>query len=98
MVLAELCAYVKQPEQLRQELDEWGIDLLDVPAIAAPICGAAYARYAAARKAGSQKEAPRTPLPDFFIGAHAEVLGLTVIPNDAGRLKTYFPSVKLETP
>jgi predicted nucleic acid-binding protein len=37
-------------------------------------------------------------LPDFYIGAHAEVEGLTLATRDATRYRTYFPSVSLITP
>jgi predicted nucleic acid-binding protein len=37
-------------------------------------------------------------LPDFFIGAHAAVSGMTLLTRDARRYKTYFPKVKLITP
>jgi predicted nucleic acid-binding protein len=39
-----------------------------------------------------------TPLPDFYIGAQAEVERLTLITRDVGRYRTYFPSVMLITP
>lgn len=35
------------------------------------------------------------PLPDFFIGAQAEVLNIPILTNDDGRYKTYFPKVRL---
>jgi hypothetical protein len=38
------------------------------------------------------------PLPDFFIGAHAEIMGWTLATADADRYRTYFPKVKLKTP
>ncbi len=47
------------------------------------------------RKAGGQKTAP---LPDFFIGAHAEAEGLVLLTRDATRYRTYFPKVKLICP
>ena len=50
-------------------------------------------QYCTARKAQSRKDAARIPLPDFFIGAHAEVMGWTVITNDTGRLRTYLYAV-----
>jgi predicted nucleic acid-binding protein len=52
----------------------------------------AFGRY---RKAGGTRI---SILPDFFIGAHAEVEGLTLITRDAARYRTYFPSVTLITP
>jgi predicted nucleic acid-binding protein len=51
--------------------------------------------FAAYRKAGGQKSAP---LPDFFIGAHAEAEGLVLLTRDATRYRTYFPSVELICP
>ncbi len=37
-------------------------------------------------------------LPDFFIGAHAAVAGLTLLTRDAGRYRGYFPSVEVMAP
>lgn len=37
-------------------------------------------------------------LPDFFIGAHAAVLGLPLLIRDAKRYRTNFPSVVMVTP
>jgi len=51
--------------------------------------------FEAYRKAGGQRLAP---LPDFFIGAHAEAEGLTLLTRDPTRYRTYFPRVKLICP
>ena len=47
------------------------------------------------RRAGGVRS---SPLPDFYIGAHAEAEGLTLVTRDAARYRTYFPQVKLIAP
>lgn len=37
-------------------------------------------------------------LPDFFIGAHAAVTGLMLLPREVGRYRSYFPTVPLIAP
>lgn len=39
-----------------------------------------------------------SPLPDFYIGAHAEVMGLKLVTRDVARFRSYFPRVELITP
>jgi predicted nucleic acid-binding protein len=64
----------------------------ELPWDAAFLAGKAFAEY---RRRGG----PRTsPLPDFYIGAHAEVDGLTLLTRDAARYRTYFPDVELIAP
>ena len=63
-----------------------------LPWEAAFLAGKCFLRY---RKQGGVR---RSPLPDFFIGAHAAVEGLTLLTRDATRYRTYFPTLSLIAP
>jgi predicted nucleic acid-binding protein len=39
-----------------------------------------------------------TPLPDFYIGAHAAIDGLALLTRDDARYRTYFPKVEILSP
>ncbi len=98
VTLAELCAGARDPDTVEPEVRLLGITVHDVPATAAVVCGKAYRRYVAARRVSGGSAPPKTPLPDFFIGAHAEVMGWKIATRDAERFKKYFPKVPLLTP
>ena len=51
--------------------------------------------FLAYRRAGGSR---RSPLPDFYIGAHASLAGLTLVTRDAARYRTYFPRLALVAP
>ena len=63
-----------------------------LPWEAAFLAGKCFLKY---RKRGGKK---RSPLPDFFIGAHAAVMGLTLMTRDASRYRTYFPKLRIISP
>jgi predicted nucleic acid-binding protein len=96
--LSELCAAALDPATVAASVQSFGIELVDIPHACAPMCGAAFGKYALARKLNSGKDAPKMPLPDFFIGAHAELMGWEIVTNDTNRFSTYFPKVSLVTP
>ncbi len=96
--LAEVCVGDLDPETVADRIRSWGVAVLDVPAAASEVCARAYLAYRMRRKADSGKDAPTVPLPDFFIGAHAQVMGWTLATADEDRFKTYFPSVPLKSP
>lgn len=51
--------------------------------------------FLAYRRRGGQK---RSPLPDFYIGAHAAVRGYRLLTRDAARYRSYFPTVSFIAP
>ena len=67
-------------------------DVLDIPRAAAFLAGKAYVQYR--RKGGAKANV----LPDFFVGAHATVLGCPILTRDTRRYATYFPTVPLIAP
>jgi predicted nucleic acid-binding protein len=98
VTVAELCAGDRHPEMVERDLKNWGIKILDVPVAAASICGLAHHRYSLARRASGGGNAPKIPLPDFFIGAHAEIMRWKLATRDSERIAKYFPKVSLVTP
>jgi len=65
---------------------------LPLPYEAGFVAGRAYALY---RRRGGARI---SPLPDFYIGAHAAVAGMRLLTRDAKRYRDYFPSVPLIAP
>ena len=98
VTLAELCAGARDPEEVEPEVKRLGITVHDVPAASAALCGKAYRRYVAARRVSGGGAPPKMPLPDFFIGAQAEIMGWKIATRDQERFKRYFPKVALVTP
>jgi predicted nucleic acid-binding protein len=96
--LAEVCVGDAEPQTVADRIRSWGVAVLDVPVAASEVCARAYLSYRVRRKADSGKDAPALPLPDFFIGAHAQIMGWSLATADESRFKTYFPAVPLRTP
>lgn len=91
LIYAELSVDAERIEDLDREL---GSDYLRLPLPyeAGFLAGKAFVRY---RRAGGER---RSPLPDFYIGAHAAVSDLTLLTRDATRYRRSFPTVRLISP
>jgi hypothetical protein len=72
-----------KPERFRRESIPWD---------AAFVAGLAFLDY---RRRGGTRS---SPLPDFFIGAHAAVRGYHLLTRDRGHYATYFPTLSVITP
>lgn len=92
VIYAELAAGFQKRNELDAAVDLPGLEQLPLPYEAAFCAGRAFIEY---RKRGGSR---RSPLPDFFIGAHAETSGLALLTRDAARYRTYFPKVRLIAP
>jgi predicted nucleic acid-binding protein len=92
VVYAELSVRFAAIEPLEAVLNEAAITLAAIPRAALFLAGKAFQRY---RTRGGRRTGV---LPDFFIGAHAAVAGLTLLTRDAQRYRDYFPTTDLVTP
>jgi predicted nucleic acid-binding protein len=96
--LAEICVGDRDPLTVADRIRSWGVEIVDVPAAAASFCAMAYRQYRQRRLSHSDVSLPNIPLPDFFIGAHAKIMGWELATTDRSRFRTYFPSVSLKMP
>ncbi len=71
------------PELFRRDALPWEAGFL---------AGKCFVSY---RRRGGRRP---TPLPDFYIGAHAAVAGMRLLTRDATRYRSYFPSLDLVAP
>jgi hypothetical protein len=92
IVYAELSSHFERERELTLAMASLDIVQRRIPARALFVAGRAFRRY---RQAGG----PRlSVLPDFFIGAHAQVETLPILTRDTRRYRTYFPDVELIAP
>ncbi|MFN8223654.1 MAG: type II toxin-antitoxin system VapC family toxin [Gaiellales bacterium] len=92
LVFAEVSVGFDRIEDLDAALPADAFERHELPWEAAFLAGKCFVSY---RRRGGAR---RSPLPDFYIGAHAAVAGFSLLTRDAARYRTYFPTVELLTP
>jgi predicted nucleic acid-binding protein len=92
IIYAEVSIRYSRIEELDAALPRTMFDREAIPYEAAFLAGKSFLAY---RRRGGGKQ---SPLPDFFIGAHAAIAGYLLMTRDAARYRTYFPKLSLIAP
>ncbi len=92
IIYAELSMGFARIEELDAALPETLVRRLALPWEAGFLAGRAFLDH---RRRGGIR---RSPLPDFYIGAHASLAGMPLLTRDAKRYRTYFPKLELICP
>jgi predicted nucleic acid-binding protein len=92
VVYAEMAGYVDNEAELDATVERLDVHIERTPKSALFLAGEVFRRY---RRSGGTRTGV---LPDFFLGAHAQIAGLPLLTRDTGRYRTYFPDVELITP
>jgi predicted nucleic acid-binding protein len=92
MIYAEISGHYSRVEDLDAALPTAMLEREPIPFAAAFLAGKCFLAY---KRRGGVRQ---SPLPDFFIGAHAAVAGYALITRDTSRYRTYFPALRLIAP
>ena len=92
IIYTEISIGFSKIELLDEAVDQLGIKVLEIPREALFLTGKIFLKYR--RNKGTKN----SPLPDFFIGAHAAISKFTLVTRDVAKYKTYFPQINLITP
>jgi predicted nucleic acid-binding protein len=92
IIYAEVSIRYSRIEDLNDALPQTFVEREPLPYEAAFLAGKAFLIH---RKLSGVR---RSPLPDFFIGAHASIARYSLLTRDAGRYRTYFPKLPLIMP
>ena len=92
LIYAEVSVRYETVEELEAVVPADVFHRDSLPYEAALLAGKCFRAY---RRRGGTRT---SPLPDFYIGAHAAVCGYRLLTRDAARYRSYFPSVELIAP
>jgi predicted nucleic acid-binding protein len=92
VIFAEVSISFQRIEEIDGRLPRATFRREDIPWEAAFLAGKAFLSY---RKRGGSR---LSPLPDFFIGAHAAVRGYDLLTRDLRGFRSYFPTLTIISP
>ena len=92
IIYAEISIRYSRIEDLDDALPRTLVEREALPYESAFLAGKAFLLYR--KRSGAR----RSPLPDFFMGAHASIAGYRLLTRDAARYRTYFPKLRLIAP
>lgn len=92
IIYSEVSVGFERIEELDDALPPDVFTRLDLPWEAGFLAGKASLQY---RRAKGRRS---SPLPDFYIGAHAAIGGMALLTRDARRYRTYYPKLNLVCP
>ena len=92
LIYAEICAGYPTQRQADQALSGTIFRRENLPWEAAFNASRAFIAY---RRGGGAK---RSPLPDFYIGAHADLKGYMLLTRDPERYRRFFPTLRIVAP
>jgi len=96
LILAELSPRFECAADLERALAGLPLRREALPWDAAFLAGQAFRAYRSAP--GIVEGRARSPLPDFYIGAHALVNNLRLLTRDAKRYRSYYPKLDIIAP
>ena len=92
IVYSELAVKSASEHALDRDLRDLGMQFQSISKSALYLAGKVFGRYKAA---GGVRP---SNIPDFFIGAHAQIARLPLLTRDVRRYRTYFSDVELIAP
>jgi predicted nucleic acid-binding protein len=92
LIFAEVSVGYRSIEELNELLPASEYEREPLPYAAGFAAGKAFLQY---RRAGGDK---RSPMPDFYIGAHAAIARYRLLTRDVSPYRTYFPALDIIAP